>query len=104
MPKTPIQCYEWHYGESKLCHQWHTYMYHALRGIVTAALASKGGSASLHSERQLKPSVTYLLDGEISFQINPVAQRTSRVAKQLGRWINIYLPTESSEKHQKRAI
>ena len=58
-------------------------MYHALRGIVTAALASKGGYASLLSERQLKPSVTYLSDREISFQFNPVAQRISRVAKQL---------------------
>ena len=62
--------------------------YHRGRLKVTPAYASKGGSASLHSERQLKPSVTYLTDREISFQFNPVAQRTSRVAKPLGRWIN----------------
>ena len=79
-------------------------IYHRGKLKVTPAYASKGGSASLHSERQLKPSIAYLQDREISFQINPVAQRTSRVAKQLSRWFNRCRPIEGLRTIQNRAI
>ena len=79
-------------------------IYHRGRLKVMPAYASKGGSASLPSERQLKPSVTYLQDREISFHINPVAQRTSRVAKQLWRWISKYRPIEGLRTIQNRAF
>ena len=69
-------------------------IYHALQGFLRSCVILKGGAASLHSERQLKPSVTYLSDREKSFQIKPVAQRINRVAKQISRWINKFRPIE----------
>ena len=79
-------------------------IYHTLQGFLCSSVILKGGVASLHSERQQKPSVTYLSDREKSFQINPVAQRTSRVAKQLSRWINKHRLFVGSGKIQNRVI
>ena len=79
-------------------------IYHRGRLNSTALIASKGGAASLHSERQQKPSVTYLSDREKSFQINPVAQRMCRVAKQLELWTNKLRTIQGSMKIQKKAI
>ena len=79
-------------------------IYHRGRLFIRPVYSTKGGAASLHSERQQKPSVTYLSDREKSFQINPVAQRISRVAKQLSRWINKHRPFLDTGKIQNKAF
>ena len=70
-------------------------IYHTLKGFLRSLVVLKGGAASLHSERQLKPSVSYLSDRDISFQNHIVAQRIGRVAKQL------YLDVSTSAGHLK---
>ena len=79
-------------------------IYHRGRLKSTALLASKGGAASLHSERQQKPSVTYLSYRKISYPFKPVARRIGRVAKQLSRWFNRCRPIEGLRTIQNRAI
>ena len=69
-------------------------IYHTLQGFLRSRVILKGGAASLHSERQQKPSVTYLSDRKTYLPKNPVAWRICRVAKLLALWINKCRPFE----------
>ena len=79
-------------------------IYHTLQGFLRSCVILKGGAASLHSERQLKPSVSYLSDRKISYPFKPVAQRISRVAKRISRWFNRCRPIEGLRAIQNSAF